>query len=383
MIYFDNNATTAIEPTAVDAMQPFLREHYANPSSGTTFARHTRQAVARAREQVAALLGCEPGEVIFTSGGTEADNAAIFSATQIHPDRKHLVTAATEHDAVLNHCAWLEANHGYEVTRVAVNRDGVPDLAELAAAIRPGQTALVSVMAANNETGVCAPVAQAAALAEENGVLFHTDAVQMAGKVPLRLASTAIHYLAISGHKFHAPKGIGALFVSKRVRFQPMLLGGGQESHRRAGTENVPHVVALGQAAACALRHLEMHEAGEDPVRTLRDAFETGLRALLPGVEINGAGAPRTPNTTSVRIPGAPAEGMLILLDQQGICCSAGSACNTGALHPSHVLAAMGRSPEEARECLRFSFSRFNTDGEIQAALPVIAAAADKMRRLR
>lgn len=381
MIYLDNNATTPPDPAALEAMLPFLREHFANPSSSYLAARPVRRAVDHAREQVAALLDCEPGEIIFTSGGTEADNAAIFSAAQLFPDRKHIITCATEHDAVLNCCTWLEQTRGYEITRLGVTPDGRVNPGELAAALRPGRTALVSLMWGNNETGVLAPIAEAAALTEQAGALFHTDAVQAGGKIPLQLRGGNVHYLALSGHKFHGPKGTGVLYVNHRVAFQPWMLGGGQENNRRAGTENVAGIVATGEAAAQALQHLRA--PGPDPVATRRDAFEAKLARLLPGVHFHGQNAPRTPNTSSLRIDGAEAAAMIVLLDRAGICVSAGSACHAGSGKISRVLAAMGLNRTEAAQTLRVSLSRFTTDAEIEAALAGFVSAAEKIRSLR
>jgi cysteine desulfurase len=383
MIYFDNNATTNIDPTALDAMLPFLRDVYGNPSSAYGFSRGVKRALTSAREQTAALLGCETEEIVFTGGGTESDNAAIFSATQVFPDRKHIVTVATEHDAVLVYCDWLEKFHGYTITRLGVDKAGRLDVAELDASIRPNETALVSVMWSNNETGVLGPVKEASEAAAAKGVLFHCDAVQAGGKVMFNLRGREVHYLSLSGHKFHAPKGVGVLYVNRKVRFRPWMLGGGQENHRRAGTENVAGIVALGQAAEAARLHLEKHGVQNDPVRKLRDTFESELSRRIPDARINGHPKLRTPNTSNVRIPGADAQGLIILLDQKGICASAGSACHTGALHPSRVLGAMGCSAEEARECLRFSFSRFNTMTEINTAIPLLEEAAQKLRSMK
>jgi cysteine desulfurase len=378
MIYLDNNATTPVEPAAVEAMLPFLREHFANASSGYRGAKPVRRALQLAREQTAALLGCEEGEIIFTGGGSESDNAAIHSAVQLLPGRRHIVTCTAEHDAVLRPCAALE-KQGFEITRLGTRADGTLDMEALAAAIRPGQTALVTLMWANNETGVTAPVAQAAALAEKAGAFFHTDAVAAGGKVPLSLADGHIHYLSLSGHKFHAPKGVGVLYVNRRVAFQPWLLGGGQEHGRRAGTENVAGIVALGTAAEAARLHLE---SGSDETGALRDHFESELQRRLPGVHINGTGAPRVPNTSSLRIEGTEAAAMMILLDREDICVSAGSACHTGSNHISHVLAAMGCTREQAVQTLRVSLSRFTTRTEVDTALGAFVNAAEKVRSL-
>lgn len=381
MIYLDNNATTALDPAAVDAMLPFLREHFANPSSGYTAARPVRQAVDRARSQVAALFDAQPGEIIFTAGGTESDNAAIHSATQLFPERRHLITCATEHDAVLNPLAALEKHRGYEVTRIPVDAHGRLSLDALRDALRPGRTALVSLMWGNNETGVLHPIAEAAALTEAAGALFHTDAVAAAGKLPLTLRDTPIHYLSLSGHKLHAPKGIGVLWVNRRVAFQPWMLGGGQENRRRAGTENVPSIVALGEAAAQARHHLT--QPGPDPISRLRDHFEAELTSRLPGVHLHGSAGPRVPNTSSLRIDGAEAAAMMVLLDRAGICVSAGSACHTGSHAISHVLAAMGHTRPQASTTLRVSLSRFTTPADIDTALSHFIHAAEKVRSLQ
>lgn len=375
MIYFDNNATTPLDPQVLDSMLPFLRDQFANPSSGSTVARTVNKAVKKARTQVAELLGCEPEEVVFTSGGTESDNSAIFSATEIFPTRKYIVTSAVEHDAVLRYLAWLEETRGYEITRLGVNSDGRLDLDELRSSMRPGETALVTLMWGNNETGVLFPIREAARIVSEQDVIFHSDAVQAVGKVPINLREVNLSYLSLSGHKLHGPKGIGALYVNRNVPFRPWMHGGGQENFRRSGTENVAGIVGLGQAAELARQHL-----GE--CSGLRDRFERELRQRIPDVEFNGAASERTPNTSNVRIPGTQAEGLMILLDQKGIAVSAGSACHTGALHPSHVLQAMGRTAEVARECLRISFSRFNTDDEVTTLLDALDSATRKMRSL-
>lgn len=376
MIYLDNNATTPLEPNALEAMLPWLNERFVNPSSGSREARSVRGALDQSREQLARLLGCEPGEIVYTSGGTEADNTAIFSATEIYPARRHIITSVTEHDAVLKYLGWLESTRGYEITRLGVDESGDLDLHELAHRIRPNETALISLMWANNETGVVWPIADAAEIAAQHDILFHSDIVQAAGKIPLQLGETKVHYAAISGHKFHGPKGIGALYVNRHVPFHPLLHGGGQERDRRAGTENVAAIVGMGVAAEHAWQHLSA------PTHTLRDYFESELRRRIPDITVNGLSATRTPNTSNVRIPGTQAEGLMILLEQKGIHVSAGSACHTGALHPSPVLAAMGLSSEQARECLRVSFSRFNTQAEVDILLDALEAATRKMRQI-
>lgn len=379
LIYLDHNATTPLCDEAWEAMQPFLRENWANPASGYRFARRARQAVQTAREQVAALVGVAPEEIVFTSGGTESSNAAIRSAVALHPDRRHLVTCATEHDATLRPCEELVAQ-GYEVTVLPVDTEGRIDLAAYEAALRPGQTACVSLMWANNETGLIHPIAEAAALAHDRGILFHTDAVQAAGKVPMSLASTRVHYASLSGHKLHAPKGVGVLYISGTARFHPSQLGGGQENGRRSGTLNVPGIVGLGAAAEAARHHVA---AGSGALAARRDRFEEALVLRVPGVHRHAAQAPRLPNTSNFRLEGVDAQGALILLDTQGVCVSTGSACATGSIKPSHVLTAMGLASRAARETLRVSLAPTTTDQELAAALAAIENAVAKLRMTR
>lgn len=380
VIYLDSNATAQVDPRVVDAMMPFLRENYANPSASYRAARVVREAMDAARAQIASLLNAVPAEVVFTSCGTESNNAVIESARMFWPARAHLVIATTEHSAILEPARRWERDGG-TVTRVAVRADGVVNLDRLREAVVPGQTALVSIMWANNETGVLAPMREVVEIAHEAGALVHTDAVQAMGKVPVDVQSVEVDYLSLSGHKFHAPKGVGALFVSRRVRFRPWMLGGGQEGGRRSGTENVPYIVALGKAAELMQEHLV--DGTEERIRTMRDAFENRILKALPDVMVNGSRDFRLPTTSSLRFPGVEAAGMLILLDEKGLCCSAGSACHTAALHPSHVLEAMGLDAQHAASTLRFSFSRFNTMDEALAAADQVIACAKKMRLLR
>jgi len=375
IIYLDNNATTRIDPAVVEAMMPYLTGEYGNPSSAYGFGSRVARAVENARESVAALLGCEPGEILFTSCGTESNNAAISSALANDPDRQHVVTTAVEHSAIIKQCEAL-ARKGVEVTFLPVNAQGALDLDELADAIRP-DTAIVSIMWANNETGVLFPVEEIAAIARARNVLFHTDAVQAVGKIPIRLAEARIPFLSLSGHKLHCPKGVGALRISRRTRFQPFLIGGSQEEGRRGGTENVAGIVALGKAAELAAAGLE-HENTQ--VRALRDRFEETALANIPGTQVNGDREHRLPNTSNLAFDGIESEALLLLLDREGICCSAGSACTAGSIHPSHVLRAMGCSAERARSSLRFSFSRFNTAEETTHAAQVLARVVEKLR---
>ena len=377
IIYFDNNATTRVDPAVVAEMMPFLTELYGNPSSGYRFGKQVGQALEQARERVAGLLGCEPGEIVFTSCGTESTNAAINSALLMDRDRQHLVTTRVEHSATLKHCEAL-AKRGTEVTWLGVDERGQVDLAELERAIRP-DTALVSVMWANNETGVIFPVAEIAEIVRKKGALFHTDAVQAIGKIPIRLADAKINFLSLSGHKLHCPKGVGVLYANRRTKFAPYVIGGGQENGKRAGTENVSSIVGLGKACEIAGEFMA-HEATE--VRGLRDGFEAGILARIEGSQVNGDVENRLPNTSNLAFEAVDSEGVLMLLDQHGICCSSGSACTTGAVHASHVLKAMGFSDDRARASLRFSFSRFNTREEVAGALEILPRVIGKLRRV-
>ena len=377
MIYFDNNATTQLDPLVLQVMVPFLESQYGNPSSIYSFGRAAAKAVATAREQVAALLRCEPSEIVFTSCGTESDNSAVQSALLIDPDRKHLVTSKVEHSAIIKHAEAL-ARRGYEVTWLDVDSTGMINLNELESAIRE-DTAIVSLMWANNETGVLFPIEEAAEICRSKGTLFHTDAVQAVGKIDIDLGRVPISLLSLSGHKLHAPKGVAALYVNRRTKFNPYLLGGGQENKKRGGTENTASIVALGRAAELAL--VALKEANVR-IKALRDRFEEGLLESVSSLQINGDRIRRLPNTSNLAIEGVDSEGMLMLLDQRGICCSAGSACTAGSLEPSHVLKAMGFSNDRARGSLRFSFSRFNSEAEVEQALQIIPNAVEKLRSM-
>ena len=375
MIYLDNNATTAIDPQVLDAMLPYLREQYGNPSSAYSFGKKVAQAVAVAREQVAALIHCDPAEIVFTSCGTESDNAAIQSALWLDRDRKHIVTSTVEHSAILKQADAL-ARRGYEISRIDVDNRGLLDLSALEQAIRP-DTAIVSLMWANNETGVLFPIEEIAAICQRKQTIFHTDAVQAAGKVPIDLRRGAIQFLSLSGHKLHAPKGVGVLYVNRRTRYTPFLIGGSQEGKRRGGTENTASIVGLGKAAELASEHLVEENTR---VKDLRNRFEIEVMKKISGVQINGDREHRLPNTASLAIEGTDSEALLILLDQKGVCCSAGSACTAGSLEPSHVLRAMGFSVERARASLRFSFGRFNTEQEVLSAIAILETAVAKVR---
>ena len=374
-VYLDNNATTAIAPEAFEAMVPFLTEYYGNPSSSYDLAKNSAAAVTKARESLAALLNCEPREIVFTSCGTESDNAAIWSALRT-TGKKHIVTTQVEHAAVHHFGEWLEQN-GFTVTWLPVRADGTLDVAEVADAIH-ADTALVSIMWANNETGVLFPIEEIGKLCRERKVLFHTDAVQVPGKVPIDLKKVPVDFLSLSGHKLHAPKGIGALYVRNGVRFSPLLIGGSQERERRAGTENVPHIAALGRAAELAVENLIDEQTR---TRALRDRLESEILRLIPGAHRNGHATERLPNTSSLRFDGVEAEALLIKLNQSGICASSGSACTTGSMAPSHVLSAMGLDAAQARSSLRLSLCHLTTEADIDYTLRVLPQIVAELRQ--
>jgi cysteine desulfurase len=373
--YLDNNATTQVAPEVIEAMLPLFAQHWGNPSGVYRFGHEVVARLEAAREQVAALIHADPREVVFTSCGTESNNTAIQSALHV-TGKHHVVTTAVEHPANLRFSALLR-QRGCEVTMLPVDSQGTLDLAALEAAIRP-DTALVSVMWANNETGVLFPVAEVASLCRRHGVLCHTDAVQMAGKMLIDAAATGVDALSLSAHKLHAPKGIGALYVRRGTRFQPYLVGGHQENGRRAGTENTPYIVGFGRAAELALARLADYGTR---VRALRDRLEQALLALVPDVALNGAPEPRLPNTSNLAFAGIEAEALLMLLDQQEICASSGSACASGSPEPSHVLTAMGCSPARARGSVRFSLGYYSTDAEVDRLIGCLPALVAKLRR--
>src|SRR4051812_2916462 len=377
IIYLDNNATTQLDPAVLEEMLPFLTDYFGNPSSGYTFGVQVRRAIDLARERVAALLGCEPREIVFTSCGTESNNAAVNSALQLDPSRRHVVTTAVEHSATRRHCEIL-SKRGISATVLPVDGKGNLDLDELESAITP-QTAIVTAMWANNETGVLFPVDEIAAIARRKRVLFHTDAIQTVGKIPVRLADSTINSLSLSAHKLHGPKGVGVLYVNKKSAFKPTLIGGSQENNRRAGTENVAAIVALGKAAECAGAALE-EEATR--VRRMRDRIETGILEKVPDTFVNGDSVARLPNTSNLSFAGIESDAALMMFDRHRLCCSAGSACRTGSLEASHVLRAMNVPPERARASMRFSFGRFNTEMDVDKAREIIPAAISKLRAM-
>jgi cysteine desulfurase len=375
--YFDNNATTRIAPEVVEAMLPFLREMWGNPSSAYGFGSQVGKHIDSARESAAALVHADPKEVVFTSCGTESNNAAIHSALTTHPEKRHVVTTAVEHSANIKYCEYLR-KRGCEVTFLPVESDGSLDLHLLDNSIRP-DTAIVSVMWANNETGVLFPIEEAAAICQSKGVPFHTDAVQAAGKIRIDVKSLGVDYLSLSAHKLHAPKGIGLLYVRRKSKFQPYLIGGHQERGRRGGTENVAGIVAFGKAAELALKHLDDENTR---VRAMRDRMEKAILAGIPNAIRNGGKEPRLPNTSNIAFDGVEAEAILMQLDQLGICASSGSACTTGSLEPSHVLTAMGVNPMRARGSVRFSLGIYNDDGEIDYLLEHLPGIVSKLRAL-
>ena len=372
-IYLDNNATTRIAPEALEAMLPYLREQYGNAGSAHVLGRLAEGVVVHARGQLAGLLGCQEAELVFNSGGTEGLNHAIRGVFEAQPGRRHFITTAVEHSAVLAIAGWLQGQ-GVEVTLLGVDAEGRLDLAELAAALRP-DTALVSVMAANNESGVLFPLAEAGALARASGALFHVDGTQAVGKVPIELSRLPVDLFNLSSHKFHGPKGIGALYARRGLRLKPFMLGGGQERGRRGGTENVAGIVGLGHAAALAGQNLA---AMAGRVRALRDELEAAILEKVPGARVNGAGAERLPNTSFISFSGIEGEALFLKLSDRGVCVSTGSACSTGQREPSHVLRAMGVETGEALGTVRFSLSRFSTREEIQTVagmVPELVAA--------
>ncbi|EHP86895.1 Cysteine desulfurase [Geobacter metallireducens RCH3] len=376
MIYLDHNATTPVHPDVVEALLPFLQGKFGNPSSIHWAGRAVKGAVEEAREQVSALVGCEPGEVVFTSSGTEADNMAIKGVAAALGGRgNHIVTTQVEHPGVANPCLYLESL-GFEVTRVTVDRDGLLDLERLEAAITD-RTILISAMAANNETGVLFPVREIGEIAACRRVYFHCDGVQAAGRIPLSVRDDSISFLALSGHKLYAPKGIGALVVRRGVKCHPLIHGGSQERNRRGGTENVAGIVAFGRACAIA-RETMNGEMGR--IKGLRDRLEEGILSRVSGACVNGHREQRLPTTTNITIPGVEADSLLMALDLEGIAASSGSACSSGTLKLSPVLAAMGRTPEEAKGSVRFSLGKGNTVEEIDRVLAVLPAIVARLR---
>jgi cysteine desulfurase len=374
-VYLDNNATTRTAPEVVEALLPFFSDFYGNPSSMHLFGGQVARYVKEAREQVAALIGAHPDEIVFTSCGTESDNAAIMGTLYSYPEKKHLVISRVEHPAVLNVAHQLQAR-GYRLTELGVDSQGHLDLDELRSVLS-ADTALVSIMAANNETGVLFPVDEISALCKERGVPFHTDAVQSVGKIPIDMKKSTIDLLSLSGHKLHAPKGIGALYIRKGTRFAPFVVGGHQEAGRRGGTENVPYIVGLGKAAEFVTEHMEEENSR---VLALRDRLEKELIARIPNTLINGDPRHRLPNTCSLSFEYIEGESILLLLSDEGICASSGSACTSGSLQPSHVLRAMGVPFTAAHGSIRFSLSIYNTDADIDHVIATLPPVIERLR---
>jgi cysteine desulfurase len=376
-VYLDNNATTKVDEIVFEEMRPYFCQLYGNPSSMHFFGGQVQKKVDEARNRVANLLGALPEEIIFTSCGTESDNAAIRSALEIFPERRHIITTRVEHPAVLTLCRNL-AKRGYRVTELSVDGEGRLDIDELRTVIDE-DTAIVSVMYANNETGVVFPIEEIGAIVKEKGALFHTDAVQAVGKISMDMAKSTVDMLALSGHKLHAPKGIGAMYLRKGVPFRPFMVGGHQERNRRAGTENTASIIALGKA--CELAGQFMGDEN-NRVKAMRDCLEREILARIPKVRVNGGLAERLPNTLSVAFEFVEGEAILLLLNEKGICASSGSACTSGSLEPSHVLRAMGVPFTCAHGSIRFSLSRFNTDEEIDLIIRELPPVIDRLREM-
>jgi len=372
MIYLDNNATTRLHPDALGAMEPFLVDEYANPSSLHSPGKRARQAVETAREQVAARIGCRPSEILFTSGGSEATSTALHSALCNLGGDATLITSTVEHSATEKARTDYEAR-GYRTLRIPVTAEGLPELVVLEETLPDCSPAVVSFLWANNETGVIFPVDRIAELCREHGALLHLDAVQACGKIPVDVRELPVHFLSLSAHKFHGPKGAGALFARSTVPFAPLIHGGGQENERRSGTENVPGIVGMGVAASLA------SPTAMEPVAKLRDRLEAEARRLVPNLLGNGTEKSRLPNTSNLAFPDIDAEALLIVLDHLGVCASPGSACGSAAKNPSAVLTAMGFDEERVRGSVRFSLSRFTTKQEIEDAVAVLDRALQRV----
>lgn len=374
-VYFDNNATTPVLPEVFEAMRPYFSEHFGNASSIHHHGQETRAAVEHARESVATLLGCRAAEVVFTSGGTEGDNLGVFGLIK---ENDHVITSTIEHSAVLNTCKRLESL-GIAVTYIPVDSACLVDPGDVRRALRPN-TRLITIMMANNETGVIQPVEEIGRIAAEADVYFHTDAVQGAGKIPINVDAIACDLLTISGHKLHAPQGVGALYVRKGTQLQPRNIGGRHERSRRAGTENVPGIVGLGKAAELA--HAGFTNGEVLRLSSLRDELQTALLREVDESVVNGAGAPRVPNTTNIRFEHIEGEALVIAFDLKGLAVSTGAACSSGAIEPSHVLTAMGLRPDQARASIRFSLGKQSTQEDVDFALSLIPATVAKLREL-
>jgi cysteine desulfurase len=408
VIYLDHNATTPILPEVLEAMMPYLTTEWGNPSSAYKFGAKLKSVIETAREQVAELIGAHPMDVIFTSCATESNNAAIAAALKANPAKRHIVTSQVEHSSVLNYCMALEkqsqdspqstqrsqriapqpasvfsvpsvvdgSSDGYRVTYLPVDREGLLNLADLEGAITD-ETAVVSLMWANNETGVLFPVERIAEICQSRGVLYHCDAVQAAGKVEIDVQKIPADYVSLTGHKFHAPKGIGALYVRRKSPFSPLVYGGHQERNRRGGTENVPLIVGMGKAAELARKHLSDYEK---KVRPLRDELEEGILGSIPSTELNGHKTQRLANTTNITFHGIESEALLILLDKEGVCASSGSACLADTDEPSHVIKAMKPNTAASRQRIRFSVDAATTQAQIRSAVTAVERETEALR---
>jgi len=378
-IYFDNNATTPVPPEVIEKMIPLLTDHFGNPSSMHSFGARAGDEVAEAREKIQTLLGVEQSsEIVITGGGSESDNLAIVGTLHANPKKRHLITTTVEHPAVLGLCRDLEKRHGYEVTYLKVDRMGSLDLDELRGSLR-ADTAIVSVMMANNETGVIFDCEAVGRIVKENGSVFHVDGVQAVGKIPLDMKSSTIDLFSLSGHKLHAPKGVGALYVRKGTKIRPLIVGGHQERGRRAGTENVASLAGMGVACELAAANME-HE--NTLVRSLRDDLESGLLSAIPDTQTNGDVNHRLSNTTNISFQYIEGEGILLLLDRVGVAASSGSACTSGSLEPSHVLRAMGLPFTLTHGSIRFSLSRYNTKDEVDYVIKALPPIIERLRMI-
>ncbi|MCG6880137.1 MAG: cysteine desulfurase NifS [Deltaproteobacteria bacterium] len=376
-IYLDNNATTQVAPEVLEKMTPYFNDLYGNPSSAHTFGGQVGKKIREARENAAQLLGVEPEEILFTSCGSESDNAAIRSALELNPDKRHIVTSRVEHPAIKSYCEHL-ANNGCRVTQIPVDKDGNLDMAAYEESLTP-DTAIATIMWGNNETGVIFPVEQLAALAKDRGILFHSDGVQVAGKIPINMKESQVDMLSLSGHKLHAPKGVGILYIRKGVPFSPFIIGGHQEMGRRGGTENTASIIGLGKACQLALVNMEDENTR---VKNLRDKLETEILKRIPKTRVNGGESQRLPNTSNISFEFIEGEAILLQMDSYGICASSGSACTSGSLQPSHVLRAMGVPFTMAHGSIRFSLSIYNTAQEIDFVIETMPPIIEKLRAM-
>ncbi|RKY06767.1 MAG: cysteine desulfurase NifS [Planctomycetota bacterium] len=377
IVYMDNNATTRVAGEVIEEMTPYLGRLYGNPSSMHSFGGQVGKKIGRARERIASLLGCRPEEIIFTSCGTESDNAAIKGTLEMAGGKRTVVTTRVEHPAVLSTCREME-HHGYNIVEISVDKNGRLNLDELESSLNE-DTAIASIMYANNETGTVFPIERIVSMVKSKGIVFHTDAVQAVGKIPINLAELPIDLLSLSGHKLHAPKGVGVLYVRKGTRLAPFMVGGHQESGRRAGTENVPGIIALGKACQLAGENIDDENTR---IRKLRDRLEKGILATCPDSMVNGDTQNRLPNTTNISFEYIEGEAILLMLNRFGICASSGSACTSGSLEPSHVLRAMGVPFTAAHGSIRFSLSRYNTQNEVDFVIEKMAPIVNRLREL-